>query len=118
MVGGLVVGWDCCAESKSWDLLIAVVVLEDVADGLDGPQVLVLCVHVVEGLTLARMPIRKREVHGDGETDLATPKDVLKERVALLDLKSREGQLVLRRGLALLVGDEKFALTTLQLRQV
>ena len=48
MVRRLVVGRNRGAETKGGNLLIAVVVLEDVADGLDGAQVFILVVHIVQ----------------------------------------------------------------------
>ena len=42
MVAFLLIGRDLCTETKDWDLLVSVVVLQDGADLLDGAKILIV----------------------------------------------------------------------------
>lgn len=69
-----------CAEAVAWDLLVGVVVLQDVAHGAQGLQVLVLgVVCVVQGLRVVDWAVRHREVDRDVQVDLAAAENVLEE---------------------------------------
>ena len=48
VVALLLIGRDLCTETKDWDLLVSVVVLQDGADLLDGAKILVV-LEVVDG---------------------------------------------------------------------
>ena len=52
VVALLLIGCDLCTETKDWDLLVSVVVLQDGADLLDGAKILVVLevVDIVQGV--------------------------------------------------------------------
>ena len=62
---------------------------------------------------LAWVSIGKCEVDGDGETNLTASKDILKERVSLLDLQLSEDDLVLIAKGLLLIRSERVLLGSL-----
>ena len=80
------IGRNGATEPVQIDLLVGVVELEDVADALDGVQVLVpVRVHVVERVGGAGIPVGQGEVDSDGEIDRATTENVLEERMLALN---------------------------------
>ena len=77
---------DGASEAIQVDLLVRVVELEDVADALDGVQVLVpVRVHIVERVRRARVSVREREVDGDGQIDVTSAENVFEERMLALN---------------------------------
>ena len=88
MVRSVAIGRDCCAKTEDWDLLIGIIVLEDVAYGLNRIEILVpLHIEVMERVWLLGVTIRECEVDSDGEANLATAENILEERMPLLDLE-------------------------------
>ena len=80
------IGWNGATEPVQIDLLVGVVELEDVADALDGVQVLVpIRVHVVERVGGAGVSVGEGEVNSDGQIDRATTENVLEERMLALN---------------------------------
>ena len=67
-VRGSIVGWwDYGAKAENRDLLVRVIILEDVTDGLDGVQILILVhVKVMEGVSLCWITITESEINGHG----------------------------------------------------
>ncbi len=75
------------AEAQDGEELVAVVVLDDLADGLDGLLVLVgdaaAAAHEVEGARVVGGAVGLGEVDGDGAGQLGAAADVVQEGVAL-----------------------------------
>ena len=78
--------WHRCTKAKDWDLLVRVVVLQDVAHGLDGVKILVFVhVEIVERISIRGVTIAQRKVDCDAQLNLASTKDVLQKRVPLVE---------------------------------
>lgn len=86
VVRALVVWGHAGTETEKIDLFIGVIVLQDTADLVNHLQILVAGrVKVVERLRGAGVPITQREVDRDGQVNIAAAKNVLEERVFLLE---------------------------------
>ena len=67
---------------------MSIIILQDVANWLDGVQVLIpLVVEIVKWVSIWGVSIAESEVNGDGELDLASTKDIFEEGVSLVDDK-------------------------------
>ena len=84
----IVIRRDGSTEAIQIDLLVSVVELEDIADTLNGVQVLVsVWIHVVERFRRARISVREGKVDGDGKVDRTTAKNILEERMLAFNLQ-------------------------------
>ena len=98
------VGRDGSTEAQSWDLLVAIVVLQDTTHGAYSIQVLVaLHIEVVERTWARRRSVGCSEINSHGQADLAASEHIVKEGVALGDFQPRKSHLVVATEWALLL---------------